>query len=126
MPYSRPGYMKYVTATKAVWHGDPATESKMVGVAVKQKAPSAGAASGTPQHQIAIAEEFALISKGVVQVAALAGAAVGDPLYIVEADNTLTETAGSNLKFGRVIELGGTRGTPTGKMRVDLDTKDSF
>lgn len=118
--------MKYVTATKAVWHGYPATESGFVGVAVKQKAPSAGAASGTPQHQIAIAEDFALITKGVVQVPVIAGAAVGDAIYIVAASNTLTETAGGNVKFGQVTALAGQQGTPVGYMRIDLDAKDSF
>lgn len=118
--------MKDVVATKAVWHGYPATESNFVGVAVKQKAPAAGAGSGTPQHQIAIGEAFALITKGVVQVKALAGAVVGDSIYIVAADNTLTKTVGSNLKFGLVTTLGGTKGTPTGMMRVDLDAKSSI
>lgn len=118
--------MKYVTATKAVWHGYPATESNFVGVAVKQKAPSAGAGSGTPQHQIAVAEQFALITKGVVQVLNVSGAAVGDAIYIVVADNTLTKTSGSNVKFGQVTALAGTQGTPAGYMRVDLDAKDSF
>lgn len=126
MPYSRPGYMRYATATKAVWHGDPVTESGFVGVAVKQKTASAGAASGTPQHQIAVGENFAIISKGVVQVAAVSAAAVGDPIYIVAATNALTKTSGGNVKFGMVTQLAGTQGTPTGKMRVDLDAKDAF
>jgi hypothetical protein len=126
MPYSRPGYMQQATATKAVWHGAPVTESNFVGIAVKQKAPSAGAASGTPQHQIAVGEDFNIITKGIVQVDAVAGFAVGDPVYIVEADNTLTETVGSNLKFGRVVYIAGQQGTPTGKVRIDLDKKDSF
>lgn len=126
MPYSRPGAIQLVTATKAVWHGDPATEDGFVGVAVKIKAPGAGAGSGTPQKQIAVDEDFNLIRKGEVQVDALAGADVGDALYIVAADNTLTETSGSNLKYGRVTATAGIKGCPTGKMRVDLDAKDSF
>jgi hypothetical protein len=132
MPYSRPGYMKYVAAaTKAVVHGDPCVELNFVGVAVKQKKPSSGAASGTAaQKTVAIGEPFAIIAKGVVQVpntgAGVAAANVGDPIYIIPASNLLTTTASGNTKFGRLNEKAGSRGTPTGKCRVDLDDKDSF
>lgn len=129
MPYSRPGYMKYVTATKAVLHGALATESQFVGVAVKQKAPSAGAGSGTPQKQIEIGEAFALISKGEVQVAAVGGIVKGDPVYINATNNAVTEAdpgAGNGRKVGRCTAVAGERGTPTGFMRVDLDAKDTL
>lgn len=126
MPYSRPGAIQLVTATKAVWHGYPATESGFVGVAVKIKAPAAGAGVGTPQKQIAIGENFNLIKKGEVQVRFVPGVAKGDALYIVPADNTLTETAGGNLRFGVCSALAGEKGCPSGYMRVDLDAKDMF
>jgi hypothetical protein len=43
------------------------------------------------------------------------------------ASNVLTETATSNTKFGRVIEVvGDGRSVPTGKVRISLDAKDSF
>lgn len=130
MPYSRPGKMKYVTATKAVNHGLPATELGIVGTAVKQRKPGSGLGSGTPQYQIAIAEPFVLISKGIVQVpdsgSGVNAAAVGTPIYIIAASNLLTTTAGGNVKFGMLVEKAGTRGTPTGWCRVDLDAKDAF
>jgi hypothetical protein len=125
MPYERPGQGYYATATKALTHGDPCTEDGVVGVAIKQKAPAwdAGLAD---QDAIAIGEAFHIRTKGIHQVAFVTGAAKGDPIYIVAADNTLTETASGNIKFGRVVEIEGQRGTPTGFMRVDLDLKDGF
>jgi hypothetical protein len=118
--------MYYVTAaTKAVNHGDPCVENGVVGVAVKQKAPAASAGTGTPQKQVAIGEPFAIISKGIVQVANGISAVKGSPVYIVAATNVLTLTSG-NPKFGLCVEIAGQRGTPTAKMRVDLDKKDSF
>jgi hypothetical protein len=126
MPYSRPGAIQLVTATKAVWHGHPTVENNFVGVAVKIKAPAAGAGSGTPQSQIAIGEDFNLIKKGEVQVAAVSGAAKGDAIYIVAASNTLTKTAGGNVAFGRVSAVAGEKGCPSGFMRVDLDAKDGL
>lgn len=126
MPYSRPGYMYYATATKAVNHGDPCVENGVCGVAVKQKAPPSTAAAGTPQKQIAVSEPFAIISKGVVQVPNTITATKGAPIYITAATNALTLTAAGNVKYGLCVEVAGQRGTPTGRMRVDLDKKDSF
>ena len=118
--------MKYLTATKAVNHGLPCVESGMVGVAIKQKALGVGAGSGIPQKQIGIGEAFVIINKGVVEVANLITAVKGSAIYIVTATNLLTLVATGNVKFGRCVEVAGTRGTPTGMMRVDLDAKDTF
>lgn len=130
MPYSRPGKMYYTTATKAVNHGDPVIEDNVPGTAVKQTRPSSGAASGTPQKQIAIGEKFAIISKGVVQVtnagSGVAAAAVGTGIYIIAASNLLTTTASGNVKYGMLVEKAGTRGCPTGQCRIDLDKRDAF
>lgn len=130
MPYNRPGKMQYVTATKAVDHGMPVTELGFVGTAVKQRKPGSGAASGAPQKNIAIAEPFAIITKGVVQVpntgSGLAAAAAGTAIYIIAASNLLTTTATSNIKFGVLVENAGTRGTPAAMCRIDLDKKDQF
>jgi hypothetical protein len=116
-----------VTTTKdePLLHGGPATEKGFVGVAVKQKA--AGWNTTTvEQNKIAKGEKYFLITKGIVQVPEVAGFAVGDPIYIIAAENKLTETVGSNLKFGRVVEIENERGTPANKVRIDLDAKDSF
>jgi hypothetical protein len=117
--------MQQVTATKAVWHGDPCIETNFAGVAVKNRAPSAAAAAGTPQKQIVVGEQFAIITKGIVQVNAVAGAVVGDAITINAGSNVLTVGTGAP-KFGRVVYLAGQQGTPVGKMRVDLDKKDSY
>jgi Uncharacterized conserved protein (DUF2190) len=129
MPYSRPGYMFYATATKAVDHGKPCVENGVAGVAVKQKAVSSAAGLGgspDPQKNIAIGEKFAIISKGVVQIDNTGSFVVGNPIYIIAATNLLTATSAGNVKFGMCVEIAGQRGTPTGKMRVDLDKKDTF
>lgn len=127
MPYSRPGYMYYATKSViACNHGDPCIENGIVGVAVKQKAPGAGVGSGTPQKQIAIGEPFAIITKGIVQVPYVATSAKGSPIYIVAATHALTLTAAGNVKYGLTVEIQGQRGTPTGRMRIDLDKKDTF
>jgi len=62
-----------------------------------------------------------------VQVNTVAGFAKGDAVYITAATGVLTETSAGNVKFGRVVEVvGDGRGVPTGKVRIDLDAKDSF
>jgi hypothetical protein len=96
-----------------------------VGVAVKQK-------SRTWQDGLAIqatidaAEPYFLITKGVVQVpnTGISANVKGDPIYITAAG--VLNTTNTNPKFGRIVEVSGQRGTPTGKVRIDLDTKDSF
>ena len=52
----------------------------------------------------------------------MAGFAKGETIYITSA-NALTETSSSNTKFGTVVETENERGTPTGKVRIDLDLK---
>jgi hypothetical protein len=133
MPYNRPGPGVYVTnGGSPVQHGAPVTINGFVGVAVKQKSRLwSDAYSG--QATIDAGEAFFIITKGVVQVgngdAGIATAAVGTPVFITAA-GVLTTATGTP-KFGRVVENGGAtkggpRGTPAGKVRIDLDTKDSF
>jgi hypothetical protein len=128
MPYERPGQGHYTTATKATTHGALVVEDSVVGIAIKQKAVSwqAGLAA---QNQIGIGEAFHIRTKGVRQVPFLAGSVKGTSLYIITATNVLTasaQTAPTGYKVGKVVEVQGQRGTPTGFMRVDLDLKDSF
>ena len=89
---------------------------------------SSGLGSGTPQKQIGIGEPFALITKGVVQIPTPAGAVKGTNVTITTAGNVVATTApgAGVLKFGKVVEVAGERGTPTGMVRVDLDKKDTF
>lgn len=131
MPYNRPGKMYYFTATKAVNHGAPVTENGFVGVAVKQQAPPFGTGPQTNPAlvSIIITEKAVMITKGVVEVpnTGITSPALGDAIYIVAADNTLTKTVSTNLKYGKIVELpGGTRGPKTGFVRIDLDHKASI
>lgn len=130
MPYNRPGNIFLTTNASGgnIPHGSPCNSEGRVGVAIKQKARawSAGAPAVNTALDIANGEDFAMVVKGIVQVDTVSGFAVGDPIYMIAATNVLTETASTNLKFGRVVEVAGERGTPTGKVRIDLDAKDSF
>lgn len=136
MPYERPGAGVYVIATKSTPHNAPATENGLVGIAVKQKALSwkAGYAEAIAPA-VAIGEQFHIRTKGIRQVltsgygAGIAAATKGAAVYIRPADNTLQiEPAAvpTDLPFGRVVELvGDNRGVDAGKVRIDLDQKDT-
>lgn len=123
MPYSRPGKVQEVPATKACTHGDPVEELGMVGVASKQKVPSIGTALADVKD-IAIGETFALIMKGEVEIPAVTGVSRGELVYIKQSDNTLGDAAGSGIvPLGRCVKVATNQGTPTGKIRVNLDDK---
>ena len=126
MPYQTRGTMFYTTNASGgnLTHGQPVKSEGMVGVAVKQGVPAWDTAVAS-LNLIANGEDFAMIVKGIVQVDEVAGFAVGDPIYITSG-NVLTETASGNTKFGKVVEIESERGTPTNKVRIDLDAKDSF
>lgn len=129
MPYNRPGFAKYTKNETGgnLKHGQPVCDATgtFVGVAVKQKAPGFDEGMSV-QNLIANGEQYMIITKGVVTVDTVSGFAVGDDVWLIKAENKLTETEGSNLRFGRVVEVAGERGCPTGKVRIDLDAKDSF
>jgi hypothetical protein len=128
MPYNRPGPGVYVTnGGTALNHGAPAVVANFVGVAVKQRTPPWTQGFQTPAV-IAANEPFFLITKGVVQVpnGPITANVKGDPIYIVAATGALTATSAGNVKFGRIVEVAGQRGTPANSVRIDLDTKDSF
>jgi hypothetical protein len=129
MSYNRPGKGTHVVNSTGgnLTHNQPAVLNGLAGVVVKQKGTAWSAGLVTPAV-IANGEKCWMITKGIVQVdnAAISGATKGDPVYITTA-NALTTTVGTNAKFGRVVELiGDGRSVPTGKVRIDLDTKDSF
>lgn len=128
MPYNRPGPGVYVVnGGSAIQHGTAQANSGFVGVAVKHAARS-WQDGYSIQAQIDASEPYYLITKGVVQVAdpGLSSPAKGDAVYITAATGVITKTSGGNVKYGRIVELTGVRGVPTGKVRIDLDTKDSF
>jgi hypothetical protein len=101
--------------------------SGFVGVAVKQvnRAWDQGLSN---QAVIDPGEPYYLITKGVVQVpnAGISANVKGDPIYITAATGALTATGPAGGKFGRITEVAGQRGVPANKVRIDLDSKDSF
>lgn len=124
--YERPGHRTYAVASGTHYHGDPVVYNGVPGVAFKQALVGSGAGSGNVQKTIANAETFTIICKGRVEITNPGDAmAVGDKLYITST-HVLTKTTTGNTKYGLVVEIAGTRGTPTGKMRVDLDLKSVF
>lgn len=136
MPYKRPGEFYYATNTSGgyIQHGEPVVANGVVGIAVKQRA-TAWDAALTAHDRIADDEEFGIIVKGIVQVDNVSGFAAGDPVYLDDTGTVtdgktsypLSETSTGNLKFGRVVEVvNDGRGVPTGKVRINLDMKDSF
>lgn len=127
MPYNRPGPGVYVTnGGTPLNHNTPCVVSNFVGVSVKQQVVPWTAGYVSPQV-IAAAEPFFMITKGVVQVpnGPITANVKGDPIYITPA-GVLTATSAGNSKFGRIVEVAGSRGTPPNQVRIDLDTKDSF
>jgi predicted RecA/RadA family phage recombinase len=126
MPYNRPGPGVYVVnGGTAINHGAPVQQNGFVGVAVKQQLVPWDQGLSV-QAVIQPSEPYFIITKGVVQVpnAGITANVKGDPIYI-GAGNVLTATTGSP-KFGRVVEVAGSRGVPPNKVRIDLDSKDSF
>lgn len=135
MTYNRPGkgVHEINTTGAAIPHNAPVLINGEVGVAVKQKNRHWNEALITPER-IEVNEQFWLIKKGVVQINDLGSPlAKGAAVYIVPAaggtgtPGALTATATNNTKFGRVVETTGDgRGVPLGKVRIDLDARNSF
>lgn len=133
MPYNRPGTKYYAENDTGgtIVHGSPVVFDNIPGIATKQKAVpwAEGLAS---QDLIQDGESFVMDITGVCEVDNVSGFAKGDAVYIIAASESggvttfeLTETAGSNTPFGRVVEVvGDGRGVPAGKVRINLDTKD--
>lgn len=139
MPYNRPGLMAYVTrlqADKALNHGDPVIKDDLIGIAVKQKA-TPWSAGYTGLRAIGDGEDYAIITKGIVQVPDtrdstdndldynISALGKGDAVYIT-ANGALTAVGTSNRAFGRIVETDADgRGVPANHVRIDLDKKDS-
>jgi hypothetical protein len=129
MSIVRPGRVKYATATKEVAHGAPCEEKGFVGMAIKQVAAPAGTGLGsTLITNVQVGELFVIVTKGEIVITNPSGTFhEGDTVYIKVADNALADAYTTGyVKFGRVKEIAPTRGLATGKMRVDLDAKDSL
>lgn len=127
--YSRPGRGVYVTADKSITHGAAAKQSNLVGVAVKQV--NVPLTSGlAAQNVIVSGERYFLITKGEIEVAdpGLSSPAIGDAVYITDADNVITKSSGAGkTALGRITAISTSgRGVSTGRVRIDLDAKDSI
>lgn len=123
--YERPGHRHYATAATTHQHGAPVVYDGVPGIAFKQAVVSSGAGSGAIQSRIADSENFEIICKGRVEITNPSTFTRGENLYITSG-HVLTSVSTSNTKFGKVVEIAGERGTPTGQMRVDLDLARLF
>ncbi len=132
MPKEMKGEHFPTTATVEVVHGSPTIEQGIPGIALKQTEAPYGTglneqtAAGNPvATAIVVGEDFVIDYKGVVEVDAVGGVAVGDPVYLVTATLALQEAGGAGtVPFGKCVAVAGARPyCPTGKMHVDLDLK---
>lgn len=123
MPANRPGRVVYVTnGGSAIDHGAPVlTAEGFVGVSIKQRQ-EGWDTTVADQSQIDANEDYAVIVKGKVLVDD-DGFSKGDALYI-DGSNALS-TDDTDTPFGIVTEEENERGTPDGKVWVDLDLKDA-
>lgn len=128
MSYERPGRGVDLTANAVLNHGIPHYQAGLVGVPVKQDQPKT-LDSLASRTQIQSGVKYFLRTRGVCEVDAtsLAGATVGAPVYINKTTDalSLTGTTGTNVPLGRVHSLAGQWGTPTGRLRINMDLKDN-
>lgn len=126
MPYNaEPGEVAYVTAGVAVRHGAPAADDGFCGTAVKTATPSAETVRAD-RNLIAAGEGYTLLIDGVIEVpaASVPGIAKGALVFIDPDDNVVSAAqAGNNVVLGKVASLPGERGTPSDKVRVNLELK---
>jgi hypothetical protein len=120
--YERPGHRHYATASGTHFHGAPVVYDGVPGIAFKQALVGSGAGSGDVQKTIADGEAFTIICKGRVELTNTSTWTRGTKLYI-SSTHVISSTGTTGTPFGLVVEVAGERGTPTGKMRVDLDFK---
>lgn len=128
MPEIRPGRAHYFTADKVVAHGAPVHFGGYVGVIIKKIAAPGGTGLGSSlinNVQIGEATHMEIEGRVLVSNVDAAGgtfATKGAAVNIVVATNLLTSAAvGAGIvAYGRVSEIAGERGVPTGKCRIDL------
>jgi hypothetical protein len=127
MPYEGLGARHTATATKACVHGQVVTEDNIVGSAFKAEQIDRFVHPDDAQD-IAIGEEFEIQVGGVVEIpleAPYAAAAVGDPIWIDPADNSLDDATGIGyLPVGVITEVDTSR-TPD-VARVNTEAWQAF
>jgi hypothetical protein len=131
MPSKGPGARYSTFATKQVTHGNPCVEHNHAGIAhlVDQQAPiwdPSNAAAVTAAALIKVGDDIVIDMEGIHHFASSllpGGVAIGDPLWIAAADNTLQTAAGAGrTKFGILSELD----TVLGRAGVNLTQRSSF
>lgn len=125
MPYETAGMVIEVVAGVDVRHGAAAADNGWVGIAVKTATPTQISLRST-RDLIVAGEAYNLRLKGIHEVdnTNLPGIAKGALVYIDPDDNVIAAAqAGNNVVLGKVSHLPGEQGTPTNRVRVDLDFK---
>lgn len=126
MTVLRPGRGVHLIADKLITHAKPHYQAGLRGIVQKQDEPkSFDSLASRTQVQSGI--KYFLLTKGETEVDALAGATVGATVFINTTTDalTLTDPGAAAVPFGRVTNLPGTFGLPAGRMRVDMDLKDT-
>lgn len=125
MPYERPGKAVRVTAGVDVRHGAAAADDGWVGRAIKTAIPPQDGLRAD-RNLIKAGEGYNLRVRGVMEVdnTTLAGAVKGDLVYITTATNAISNAAAAGkVVLGKISHLPGEQGTPTNRVRVDLEQK---
>lgn len=132
MSYTRPGRGMDLVANALLTHDVAHYQAGAAGVPVKQDNPKT-LDSLASRSQIQSGVKYFLRVKGVTEQsttlnAGLSGATVGAPVYINKTTDALSitpDTAGhTNVPFGRVHQLAGAFGVPTGKIQINMDLRD--
>lgn len=126
MTVHRPGRGVHIVADKVLTHAHPHVQGNLVGQVQKQDEP--GSFDSLASRKLVQAGvKYFLITKGEVDVPALAGAVLGSPVFISTVDDSLTLVdTNVTVPFGRVSRLPGTFGQGANLMSVDMDLKDNL
>lgn len=115
-----------VVASVAVQHKAPAADDGWAGIAFKTKTVDIGTTLKANLQTIAVNEAYNLQVKGEWEIAntGITGAVKGDLVYITDADNSLSLSAGAGKRvLGKVTAVAGERALPAGRLRIDLTQK---
>lgn len=123
----RPGRAVHIVANKELTHGAPHYQGGLVGIVQKQDEPKAFDSEAS-RKKVASGVKYVLLVKGEVEIPALAGATVGQAVFVNMTTDvaTLTQGTAETVPLGRVTNLPSTFGLNATTMRVDMDLKDTI